>query len=131
MVDGEVVAVAERIPAHVVGDGERSITDLVDEVNKDPRRGEGHENVMTRIKIDDYTLGILAKTGLDATSVPDSGQVVYLCDTANLSTGGTAVDRTDDIHPDNALIARRAARAIGLDVAGIELYRARHHALGP
>jgi cyanophycin synthetase len=96
VVDGEVVAVAERIPAHVVGDGERSITDLVDEVNKDPRRGEGHENVMTRIKIDDHTLGILAKAGLDATSVPDSGQVVYLCDTANLSTGGTAVDRTDD-----------------------------------
>jgi cyanophycin synthetase len=120
VVNGEVVAVAERIPAHVVGDGERSITALVDEVNQDPRRGEGHENVMTRIKIDDHTLGVLAKAGLDTDSVPAIGQVVYLCDTANLSTGGTAVDRTDDIHPDNALIARRAARAIGLDVAGID-----------
>jgi cyanophycin synthetase len=92
----------------------------VDEVNRDPRRGEGHENVMTRIKINDHALGVLAKAGLSPQSVPDPGQVVYLCDTANLSTGGTAVDRTDDIHPDNALIARRAARAIGLDVAGID-----------
>jgi cyanophycin synthetase len=75
---------------------------------------------MTRIKINDHALGVLAKAGLSPQSVPDPGQVVYLCDTANLSTGGTAVDRTDDIHPDNALIARRAARAIGLDVAGID-----------
>ncbi|HZB61288.1 MAG TPA: cyanophycin synthetase, partial [Microvirga sp.] len=120
VVNGEVVAVAERIPAHVIGDGRRSIASLVDEVNRDPRRGEGHENVMTRIKINDHALGVLAKAGLSPQSVPDPGQVVYLCDTANLSTGGTAVDRTDDIHPDNALIARRAARAIGLDVAGID-----------
>jgi cyanophycin synthetase len=120
VVNGEVVAVAERVPAHVVGDGRRSIADLVEEVNRDPRRGEGHENVMTRIKINDHARGVLAKAGLNPDSVPDPGQVVYLCDTANLSTGGTAVDRTDDIHPDNALIARRAARAIGLDVAGID-----------
>jgi cyanophycin synthetase len=120
VVNGEVVAVAERVPALVVGDGRRSIATLVDEVNQDPRRGEGHENVMTRIKINDHALGILAKAGLDPDSVPAHGQIVYLCDTANLSTGGTAVDRTDDIHPDNALIARRAARAIGLDVAGID-----------
>ncbi|MEE1612219.1 Mur ligase family protein [Microvirga sp. CF3016] len=120
VVNGEVVAVAERVPAHVIGDGQRSIAALVDEVNKDPRRGEGHENIMTRIRIDDHSLGVLAKAGLDVDTVPTRGQVVYLCDTANLSTGGTAVDRTDDIHPDNALIARRAARAIGLDVAGID-----------
>ncbi|MBL0406958.1 cyanophycin synthetase [Microvirga aerilata] len=120
VVNGELVAVAERVPAHVTGDGERSISALVDEVNKDPRRGDGHEKVMTRIKINDHVLGILAKAGMDAGSVPALGQVVYLCDTANLSTGGTAIDRTDDIHPDNALIARRAARAIGLDVAGID-----------
>jgi cyanophycin synthetase len=119
VVNGEVVAVAERVPAHVIGDGQRSIAALVAEVNKDPHRGEGHENVMTRIRIDDHSLGVLAKAGLGVDTVPARGQVVYLCDTANLSTGGTAVDRTDDIHPDNALIARRAARAIGLDVAGI------------
>jgi cyanophycin synthetase len=120
IINGEVVAVAERVPAHVVGDGQRSIAALVDEVNQDPRRGEGHENVMTRITIGDHARGVLAKSGLSPESVPELGQVVYLCDTANLSTGGTAVDRTDDIHPDNALIARRAARAIGLDVAGID-----------
>ena len=120
VVNGEVVAVAERVPAHVVGDGARSIEALVDEVNRDPRRGEGHENVMTRIKINDHARGILAKAGLSPESVPAPGRVVFLSDTANLSTGGTAVDRTDDIHPENALIARRAARTIGLDVAGID-----------
>ncbi|MFC1457445.1 cyanophycin synthetase [Microvirga arabica] len=120
VVNGEVVAVAERVPAHVIGDGERSIAALVEEVNKDPRRGEGHENVMTRITIGDHARAVLAKSGLSPESVPDLGQAVYLCDTANLSTGGTAIDRTDDIHPDNAMIARRAARTIGLDVAGID-----------
>jgi cyanophycin synthetase len=120
VVNGEVIAVAERVPAHVVGDGSRSIAELVDEVNRDPRRGDGHENVMTRIKLDDHARIFLSKSGLSIDSVPGPGQVVYLCDTANLSTGGTAVDRTDDIHPDNATVARRAARAIGLDVAGID-----------
>jgi cyanophycin synthetase len=120
VVNGEVVAVAERVPAHVVGDGERSIAALVDEVNKDPRRGDGHENIITRITIGNHARTVLAKSGLDPKSVPALGQVVYLCDTANLSTGGTAIDRTDDIHPDNAMIARRAARTIGLDVAGID-----------
>jgi cyanophycin synthetase len=120
IVNGELVAVAERVPAHVTGDGQHSIAELVDEVNKDPRRGDGHETFMTRIKINDHVLGVLAKEGMDPGSIPALGQTVYLCDTANLSTGGTAIDRTDDIHPDNALIARRAARAIGLDVAGID-----------
>jgi cyanophycin synthetase len=120
VVNGEVIAVAERVPAHVVGDGSRSVAALVDEVNRDPRRGEGHETVMTRIRLDDHVRGVLAKVGLSIDSVPARGQVVYLCDTANLSTGGTAIDRTDDIHPDNAMIARRAARTIGLDIAGID-----------
>jgi cyanophycin synthetase len=120
VVNGEVIAVAERVPAHVVGDGNHSITELVDEVNRDPRRGEGHENVMTRIRLDSHVRGVLAKADLRIDSVPGRGQVVYLCDTANLSTGGTAIDRTDDIHPDNAMIARRAARTIGLDIAGID-----------
>ncbi len=120
VVNGEIVAVAERVPARVVGDGTRSIAALVDQVNRDPRRGEGHETVMTRIVIDGHVLGLLAKSGLTPESVPAEGEIVYLRDTANLSTGGTAVDRTDDIHPENATIARRAARAIGLDVAGID-----------
>src|SRR5215211_3198336 len=120
VVDAEVVAVAERVPAHVVGDGVRSIAALIEEENLDPRRGEGHENVMTRIEADDHVLAFLTKAGLALESVPAPGEVVYLRDTANLSTGGTALDRTDDIHPENAMIARRAARAVGLDVAGID-----------
>jgi cyanophycin synthetase len=120
VVDAEVVAVAERVPAHVVGDGVRSIAALIEEKNLDPRRGEGHENVMTRIEADDHVLAFLTKAGLALESVPAPGEVVYLRDTANLSTGGTALDRTDDIHPENAMIARRAARAVGLDVAGID-----------
>ncbi len=121
VVGGKVVAVSERVPAHVVGDGRGTIGELVDEANRDPRRGEGHDRPMTRIKLDDHALDLLAKAGLDADSVPGAGQVVTLRDTANLSTGGMAIDRTDDIHPDNALIARRAALAVGLDVAGIDM----------
>lgn len=121
VVGGEVVAVAERVPAQVVGDGTRSIEALVAEVNADPRRGEGHEQVMTRIRLDAHVDQVLAAAGWTRASVPPAGQVVVLRDTANLSTGGTAVDRTDVIHPDNATVARRAAQVIGLDVAGIDL----------
>jgi cyanophycin synthetase len=120
VVGGEVVAVAERVPAHVVGDGEHSVAALIEEVNRDPRRGEGHERVMTRIAVDDHVLGLLARANFTLESVPGAGEVVHLRATANLSTGGTAVDRTDEIHPDNAAIARRAALTIGLDIAGID-----------
>ncbi|RAK56448.1 cyanophycin synthetase [Phenylobacterium deserti] len=120
VVGGELVAVAERVPAHVVGDGASTIRQLIDEVNKDPRRGEGHEQVLTKIKVDEIVEAFLAEQGLDVNSTPASGQKVYLRGTANLSTGGTAVDRTDDIHPDNACIAIRAALSLGLDVAGID-----------
>lgn len=120
VVGGQVVAVAERVPAHVVGDGVSTITALVEEVNKDPRRGEGHEKVMTRIRIDAQVEECLARSGLTPESVPEAGQVVMLRPTANLSTGGTAIDRTNEIHPDNAEIARRAALVIGLDIAGID-----------
>jgi cyanophycin synthetase len=92
----------------------------VEEVNKDPRRGDGHEKVMTRIKIDAHVTEYLARSGMDVTSVPEPGQIVYLRATANLSTGGTAVDRTNQIHFDNAEIARRAALIVGLDIAGID-----------
>jgi cyanophycin synthetase len=120
VVDGKMVAVAERIPAQVDGDGVSTIRQLIDEVNRDPRRGEGHENVMTRIRIDAHVEEFLARSGLTPDSIPEAGQVVQLRATANLSTGGTAVDRTNEIHPDNADIARRAAMIIGLDVCGVD-----------
>jgi cyanophycin synthetase len=120
VVNGKMVAVAERIPAQVVGDGVSTIRQLVDEVNKDPRRGEGHENVMTRIKIDALVEEHLGRSGLTPDSIPEAEQVVPLRATANLSTGGTAIDRTNEIHPDNVEIARRAAMIVGLDVAGVD-----------
>ena len=120
VVGGKMVAVAERVPARVVGDGVSTIHQLVDEVNQDPRRGEGHENVMTRIRIDPLVEEYLSRSGLTSGSIPEPEQVVPLRATANLSTGGTAVDRTNEIHPDNAEIARRAAMIVGLDVAGVD-----------
>jgi cyanophycin synthetase len=120
VVAGELVAVAERVPAHVVGDGVSTIAQLIDEVNRDPRRGHGHEKVMTRIKVDDHVRDQLAHLDLTLDSVPAAGRFVQLRTTANLSTGGTAIDRTDDIHPDNQAIAEQAAAVIGLDVCGID-----------
>jgi cyanophycin synthetase len=120
VVNGKMVAVAERIPAQVVGDGVSTIRQLVDEVNRDPRRGEGHENVMTRIKIDALVEEFLSRSNLTSQSIPEADQVVQLRATANLSTGGTAVDRTNEIHPDNADIARRAALIVGIDVCGVD-----------
>ncbi len=120
VVGGQVAAVAERVPARVVGNGESTVRELIDAVNRDPRRGIGHEKVMTRIAIDDQTRDMLARAGLTLEDVPLPGAVVVLRATANLSTGGSAIDRTDVIHPDNASIARRAALTVGLDVAGID-----------
>jgi cyanophycin synthetase len=120
VVDGEVVAVAQRFPAQVVGDGVHTIAQLIEEVNRDPRRGEGHESAMTRIEVDDHVLQQLARADLALESIPPAQKTVCLRATANLSTGGTAVDRTDEIHPENAAIARRAALVLGLDVAGID-----------
>ncbi|HYE28041.1 MAG TPA: cyanophycin synthetase [Allosphingosinicella sp.] len=120
VVDGRMVAVAERIPARVTGDGVSTIRQLVEAVNRDPRRGEGHENVMTRIRIDSHVEEYLARSGLTPDSIVEVDQAVPLRATANLSTGGTAVDRTNEIHPDNAEIARRAALIVGLDVCGVD-----------
>jgi cyanophycin synthetase len=120
VVNGKMIAVAERIPAQVWGDGVSTIRQLVAEVNEDPRRGNGHENVMTRIKIDGIVEEYLGRSGMTPDSIPEAEQVVPLRATANLSTGGTAVDRTNEIHPDNADIARRAALVIGLDVCGVD-----------
>ena len=120
VIGGEVVAVARRVPACVTGDGIATITELVERVNADPRRGEGHEKVMTRIRIDTELLNHIELQGLTLDSVPEAGRDIVLRPTANLSTGGTAIDRTDQIHPDNIEIARRAAKVIGLDIAGID-----------
>lgn len=120
VVDRKVVAVAERRPASIIGDGRHTVAELVEIVNRDPRRGRGHEAVMTRIALDDHARAHLASKGLSADHVPAEGVEVVLRTTANLSTGGVAIDRTDEIHPDNAAIARRAAAVVGLDVAGID-----------
>ena len=120
VVNGRMIAVAERVPAQVLGNGVSTIRQLVEEVNRDPRRGEGHENVMTRIRIDAAVEEHLGRSGLTPDSIPEAEQVVPLRATANLSTGGTAIDRTNEIHPDNVEIARRAAMIIGLDVCGVD-----------
>ncbi len=120
VVNGELVAATRRTPGHVVGDGAHTIEQLIETVNKDPRRGVGHEKVLTRLELDAQARTMLAREGLDADSIPPAGRIVYLRSTANLSTGGTATDVTDVIHPDNRDMAERAVRAIGLDVGGVD-----------
>jgi len=120
VVNGKLVAAAKRMPGHVVGDGEHSIEELVDIVNADPRRGVGHEKVLTRLEFDHQADRLLQKLGYDRKTVPAKGEVVYLRSTANLSTGGTAIDVTDIIHPDNREMAERTIKAIGLDIGGVD-----------
>ena len=120
VVNGELIAVSKRVPGHVVGDGEQTISQLVDQVNSDPRRGIGHEKALTRIELDRQAHQLLEKHGYTEDTVPAVGEVVYLRSTANLSTGGTAIDVTDAIHPDNREMAVRAVKAIGLDVGGVD-----------
>lgn len=121
VIDGQVCAVAERVPGHVVGDGERTIAALTALVNADPRRGVGHEKMLTRIEIDHQAERLLKLAGYTLETVLKAGEIFMLRSTGNLSTGGTAVDKTDVIHPDNAEIACRAAKVVGLDVCGIDL----------
>ena len=120
VVNGELVAATRRTPGHVVGDGTQTIAQLVDVVNADPRRGVGHEKVLTRIVLDAQAEMMMERVGYTAESVPKAGETVFLRSTANLSTGGTATDVTDVIHPDNRDMAVRAIRAIGLDVGGVD-----------
>lgn len=120
VVNGELVAVAKRVPGHVVGDGVSTIAALVERVNADPRRGIGHEKVLTRLEFDAQAERLLAEKGMSATSVLPAGEVFYLRSTGNLSTGGTAIDQTDVCHPDNREMAIRAAAAVGLDVCGVD-----------
>ncbi|MEL6879634.1 MAG: cyanophycin synthetase, partial [Cyanobacteria bacterium J06607_10] len=121
VVNHKVVAVAERVPAHVIGDGKSTIQALVDRVNEDPRRGDGHDKILTKIILDRTTDKLLDAQNLSLDTVLDEGEICYLRETANLSTGGIAIDRTDEIHPETMWIAERASRLIGLDVAGIDV----------
>jgi len=121
VVGDRVVAVAQRIPAHVVGDGKHTIAQLVDMVNGDERRGEDHEKPLTKIKIDEISMALLKKQGYAPESIPPAGKWVYLKANGNLSTGGEAIDCTNKIHPVNCDIAVRAAQIIGLDIAGVDI----------
>ena len=121
VVGNKLIAAARREPPHVTGDGTRSVRELVELVNSDPKRGAGHATSLTRISFDDIALARLATEGLTADSVPAKGARVVLRDNANLSTGGTATDVTDDVHPEFAARAVAAAQTIGLDIAGVDL----------
>jgi cyanophycin synthetase len=121
VIGDKLVAAARREPPMVVGDGVHTVRQLVDQVNLDPRRGNGHSTSLTRIRFDDIALGSLAKQGLQADSVPAKGQRVVLRNNANLSTGGTATDVTDDVHPEVAARAIAAAHMVGLDICGVDL----------
>ncbi|MGY3088744.1 cyanophycin synthetase [Hymenobacter sp. UYAg731] len=121
VVNGKLIAAAKRTPAAVTGDGKSTIQKLIDEVNKDPRRGIGHEKVLTSIKADKPTLDILKARKLSLKSVLPAGEEIYLKSTANISTGGTATDVTDQMHPYNVLLAERVAGIVGLDICGIDL----------
>lgn len=120
IVGGKLAAVAERVPASVVGDGTHTVHELVEIENADPRRGIGHEKVLTRISISAAAHELLAKQDLDLDAVPEQGRRVMLAATGNMSTGGTSIDRTFEAHPDNVEIAETAAQVVGLDVAGID-----------
>ena len=121
VINGRVVACAERIPACVTGDGTSTVAQLIKHENRDPRRGVGHTKTLTKLPVDSRTVGYLRKHDLTLESVPEKGQIVYLRGTANLSTGGTAIDRTDEMHPDNVTACEMAAGIIGLDIAGIDV----------
>ncbi|MCP4186575.1 MAG: cyanophycin synthetase [Gammaproteobacteria bacterium] len=120
VINNELVAVAKRVPGHVVGDGKSTITELIDIVNADPRRGIGHEKVLTRLEIDSQAMRLLLDAGYDESTVLEKDDRFFLRSTANLSTGGTAIDMTDVVHPDNREMAIRAVRAIGLDIGGVD-----------
>lgn len=121
VINGKVIAVSERIPAYVVGDGNLTIEELVEKTNQDPNRGEGHDNILTKIKIDTTAIRVLQKQNYHLDTVLAKGEIAYLRATANLSTGGVAIDRTDQIHPENVWIAQRVAKIINLDIAGIDI----------
>ena len=121
VIGDKLVAAARREPPNVTGDGVHTVRELVDIVNRDPRRGNGHSTSLTKIRFDDIALASLATQGMDADSVPPKGKRVILRNNANLSTGGTATDVTDDVHPEVAARAIAAAHMVGLDICGVDL----------
>ena len=121
VIDNKLVAAAKRVPAHVIGDDINTIRQLIDITNLDPRRGYGHENVLTQIDVDRDTEDLLEKMNYTLETIPNKGEIVYLKSTANLSTGGTSVDITDMMHPENIFLAERISRVIGLDVCGVDI----------
>jgi cyanophycin synthetase len=121
IINNKLVAAAKREPAHVKGDGKQNIQQLIDETNKDPRRGYGHENVLTQIDVDRDTTDLLEKLNYTLETVPGKGEIVYLKSTANLSTGGTSIDVTDMMHPENIFLCERISRVIGLDICGVDI----------
>jgi cyanophycin synthetase len=121
VVGGEMVAASERLPCHVRGDGSHSVAELVELANQDPLRGDGHEKPLTKIVVDEIALAHLRKRGLTLAHVPARGEVVTLRESINLSTGGVARDVTDEVHADVKLLCERAARAVGLDICGVDL----------
>ena len=121
VINHRLVAAAKRTPAHVTGNGKSTIRELIDKVNKDPRRGYGHENMLTEITVDKMSRHILKTKGLTLKSVLPKGKELYLKTTANLSTGGTATDVTDSVHPYNVFMVERISRIIGLDICGIDI----------
>lgn len=121
VINNKMIAAARRVPAHVIGDGELNLQQLIDKENQDPRRGYGHENVLTEITIDKDTTELLDKLHYTLDTIPQKGEVVYLKSTANLSTGGTSIDVTDMVHPENITMAERISKIIGLDVCGIDI----------
>jgi cyanophycin synthetase len=121
VIDYKLIAAAKRTPACVIGDGKLTVQQLIDEVNTDPRRGYGHEKVLTAIKVDEMTMNILRERNIELETVLPKDEILYLKSTANLSTGGTATDVTDLVHPYNVFMAERIARIIGLDICGIDI----------
>ena len=121
IIDNKLVAAAKREPAHVRGNGKKTIQELIEETNKDPRRGYGHENVLTQIDVDRDTTDLLEKLNYTLETVLKKDEVVYLKSTANLSTGGTSIDVTDMMHPENIFLCERISRVIGLDVCGVDI----------
>ncbi len=121
VINHKLVAAARRVPANVIGDGKLTIQELIDKENLDPRRGYGHENVLTEISVDKDTSELLEKLNYTLETVPQKGEIVYLKSTANLSTGGTSIDVTEMVHPENVVMAERISRIIGLDVCGIDI----------